>query len=238
MSPSTAFLCKLITLLLLSLNSSMLYAQEDTEENTLYTPTFRSGHTLSLLSSWERSTWHLNQTQSSSFGNISPISETRMGIALYFRYAYHINIVSNFGFFLGSTTGVIFPTTDYGNLKPGVGIAFPTALVGLSLNLKKQYRLFTGAEYGANWYPDMIVITDNGASRALAPVPDMLSFFGGLDYFYKKSLAFSFQSGYRITILRCTNNCSSTSFLNTLSISNQSVFVQLGLTWQVSEIRL
>ncbi|KAB8029794.1 hypothetical protein [Fluviispira multicolorata] len=241
-SPSFFSFVKLISLLLLSFNSNTLYAQDETEENTSYTPVFRSGHTLSLLTSWDHSTWNVSQNSASSFGTISSLSETRLGVGLYLRYAYHINIVSNFGFFLGTTAGLLLPVSNYGSLKPVYGYAFPTVMGGLSLNFSQNYRLLTGAEYGAAWFPDMTILTDTtstaaSTSRALAPVPDVFSYFVGLDYFYKKNLALSFQTGYRLTKITCLNNCSSTSFLNTLSINNKSIFAQLGLTFQVSEFR-
>lgn len=55
------------------------------------------------------------------------------------RYVYHINIVYNFGFFVGTTTGILMDPGNYGNLNLRYGFAFPSILGGLSLNLGKAF---------------------------------------------------------------------------------------------------
>lgn len=217
--------------------TNALLAQEDVVNEETYIPIFRSGHNLSILYSAEYSTWTVNQ----NFGlegqeKISPFSRTEMNSALFVRYAYHINIVSVFGFFVGTTAGVFANTGSYGQLKQSYGFEFPTIMAGLSLNFGQSFRLLGGAEYGATWYPEMAITTDSGVSKTIAPVPDMFSVFGGIDYFFSKNKAITFQLGWRTQEVTPLNNDSSGTYLNSLSIHNESYFAQVGLTLQIGDI--
>ncbi|APJ04420.1 hypothetical protein AXG55_11080 [Silvanigrella aquatica] len=217
--------------------TSTVFAQEDVINEQTYIPIFRSGHNLSILYSFEYSTWSLNQTSSaSSQDTISPLVNSGINSLFLLRYAYHINIVSNFGFFVGTTAGFIIDMGNYGNLRQGYGFSFPTMLGGLSLNLGQNFRLLSGAEYGANWYPAMSITTDARVPNTIAPVPDMFAVFGGMDYFFQKDKAFSFQLGWRHQNITPLNNNASGTYLNTLKIYSDSYFAQLGLTLQIGDI--
>ena len=217
--------------------TSRVLAQEDVANEDTYIPIFRSGHSVSFLYSAEYSTWMVNQNSAAtSQETITPFSKSSMNSAFFIRYAYHINIVSNFGFFVGTTAGTIIDMGSYGNLKQSYGIAFPTIMTGLSLNLGQNFRILTGAEYGATWYPEMTITTDSGISKTIAPVPDMFSVFGGFDYFFTRNKAFTFQLGWRYQEVTPLNNNSSGTYLNSLSIQNNSYFAQIGLTVQIGDI--
>ncbi len=217
--------------------TNIIFAQEDVANEDTYIPIFRSGHNVTFLYSAEYSTWTLNQNSAAtSQEKISALSQTTMNSAFFIRYAYHINIVSNFGFFVGTTAGAMIDMGNSGRLKQSYGFAFPTIMGGLSLNLGQNYRLLSGAEYGATWYPEMTITTDSGISKTIAPVPDMFTVFGGLDYFFSKNKAFTFQLGWRSQEITSLNNNSSGTYLNSLTIQNNSYFTQIGLTIQIGDI--
>lgn len=213
--------------------TNILLAQEDVMNENAYVPVFRAGHNLSFFYSAEYSTWTIDQDATSvESEKIKPLSQTGVNSGVFVRYAYHINIVSNFGFFVGTTAGALVDMGTYGRLKQGYGFAFPTILAGLTLNLGQSFRFFSGAEYGATWYPEMTITTDRGIAKVIGPVPEMYSVFGGVDYFFSKNKAFLFQMGWRNQTVSNLNNASS---LNTLSIQNNSYFAQAGLTLQVGD---
>ena len=126
--------------------------------------------------------------------------------------------------------------STYGNLRQGYGFSFPTMLSGLTLNVGQNFRLLSGAEYGANLYPSMSITTNSGVQNTIAPVPDMFSVFVGGDYFFKRNKAFSLQLGWRRQNVTTLNNNSSGTYLNLLSIHNDSYFMQIGLTFQIGDI--
>lgn len=217
--------------------TNLLFAQQDVANDDTYIPIFRSGHNLTILYSFEYSRWTVKQESVPiDQEKISPLSKTGMNSYLFIRYAYHINIVYNFGFFVGTTAGVITDMGTYGKLKQSYGLAFPTIMSGLSLNLGQNFRILGGIEYGATWYPEMEMTTDSGVVKTIAPVPDMFSVFGGIDYFFSKNKAFTFQLGWRSQNVITLSNNSSAMYLNTLSIKNNSYFAQIGLTLQIGDI--
>jgi hypothetical protein len=216
---------------------NIVFAQEDVANENTYIPIFRSGHSITFLYSAEYSTWAVNQnTAATRQEKISSFSHTDMNSAFFIRYAYHINIISNFGFFIGTAAGAIIDMGSYGNLNQSYGFAFPTIMGGLSLNLAQNYRILSGAEYGATWYPEMSITSTSGVSKTIAPVPDMFSIFGGIDYFFSKNKAINFQLGWRHQEITPLNNNSSGTYLNSLTIKNDSYFAQVGLTLQIGDI--
>ena len=122
-----------------------------------YIPRFRSGPNLSILASGEFSTWSFKQNSyATNQDAISPFSNTGSNVALYLRYAYHINNISFFGFFISTTAGVIAEVEPYGKIKTRLWFLFPTLLGGLVANIGQHFRLFNrGIEYGATWYPEV-----------------------------------------------------------------------------------
>lgn len=217
--------------------TNLTFAQDSVVTDNSYIPIFRSGHNLSILYSTEYSTWRVSQNVSStSDEKISSINESRVNAAFFVRYSFHVNVINNFGFFLGTTSGIIIDIENYGNLKQGYGIAFPSLLGGLALNLGQKFRILSGAEYGANWYPDMEITTDSGHGKIIAPVPNMFSVFAGLDYFFTKNKAFTFQLGWREQRVVALNSNSRNTYLNSLSIQNSSYFAQIGLSLQIGDI--
>ncbi|WGL60645.1 hypothetical protein QEJ31_03385 [Pigmentibacter sp. JX0631] len=213
-----------------------LFAQDEVVEKFDYVPDFRAGHNLSLLLSGEYSTWNFHQNSASSNQNvISDFSKTGGNAAFYLRYAYHINIISFFGFFIGTTAGILSEVESYGKLSQGYGVLFPTLLGGLVANMGQHFRLLSGFEYGATWYPEMKITTNSGNDKMISPVPDMFSAFVGLDYFVTRNKAITFQGGWRKQSLIILNNGSSNTYLNTIGLENESYFVALGLTLQIGD---
>jgi hypothetical protein len=236
----------LISFLIISFSAS---AASDSEQEEEFLPSFRSGHNISLLLSEEYSHWSLNQTHlnyapGANQSNLSsividPAEESKLISAFFFRYSYHINILSGFGFFVGSTVGFFLSNGNYGasqNFYPGFGVSFPTVMGGLVQNIGQKFRILSGIEYGAAWFPKMHVLTQSGDSKNLAPVPDMASFYVGLDHFYSNNKAMSLYSGYRQILNTCLSNCSTSLYLNSLNIKDKSIYVQFGLTWIVGSL--
>lgn len=213
-----------------------LFAQDEVVDSFDYIPVFRSGHNLSFLLSGEYSTWNFNQMSASSNQNkISNFSNTGANAAFYLRYAYHINIISFLGFFIGTTAGMLSEVEPYGKLKQGYGVLFPTLLGGLVVNMGQHFRMLSGFEYGATWYPEMKITTNSGNEKLISPVPDMFSAFAGFDYFVTRNKAITFQGGWRKQALITLNNGSSNTYLNTIGLENESYFVALGLTIQIGD---
>lgn len=250
------FICYLEILILSFSFTTKSFANQNQAKNQepsqyIYTPSFRSGHNLGILFSTEYTNWSANQKVKPSLNEnnntkitdltIDPAQSNNIVFALFFRYTYHINIISNFGFFLGSTSGFIFPNGSYGdkdNFYPGFGIALPTALVGLTLGVSQNMRLLSGAEYGAIWYPTMTIHTQSPSNiqKDLAAVPHALSAFIGIDNFLTRNTALTFNVGFRKTWVPCIDNCNSTVYLNTLEIESKSYFAQLGINWVVGDL--
>ncbi len=225
------------------------YAEQSDDED-YFLPNFRSGHNLSLFLSGEYTTWNANQTPDSSNPDnavtVDPAQESKAVMALFFRYTYHVNIISSFGFFVGSTAGFLVSNGNYGkenNFYPGYGIAFPTVLGGLVQGLGQDFRLLAGIEYGAVWFPQMKIYSHSKdpndptkiitAEKDLSPAPDMVSIFVGLDNFLTRNTALSFNVGYRQIKNPCLNRCSSSIYLNSLSLTSNSYYTQIGVTWLV-----
>ncbi|RDB36208.1 hypothetical protein [Spirobacillus cienkowskii] len=230
----------LITLSQLLYLNTKAFAEDsiaiETDEG--YVPVFRSGHNLSIFYSAEYSKWDVSQKISSSSNQkISAFQSHAINSGLFLRYSYHINLISRFGFFVGTTTGFL---TDFNlgsntRLLQSHGYLFPSILGGLTYNLAKS-RILAGIEYSAVWYKFMNVKTDADIVKNISPVPDMICIFLGLDYFFKKNKAFSFQSGWRLQQITPLNNNSSATYLNTLSIKNNSYFAGFGITFQIGDI--
>lgn len=240
----------IVYLVLFTFLGSAVYASNNDDED-YFTPNFRSGHNLSLFLSGEYTTWGANQASvPSTPSNTSDTPEqindkvkavtidaaqgNKAVIALFFRYSYHINIISSFGFFVGSTVGILASNGSYGaqkNFYPGYGISFPTVLGGLVQGIGQNFRILSGIEYGAVWFPKMRIYTQSGIEKDLSPVPDMFGFFGGIDNFLSRNTAISLNVGYRQIHNPCLNACSNSLYLNSLSITNKSYYTQLGITW-------
>lgn len=215
---------------------NVVFAQEEVVEVLDYVPVFRAGHSLSLLMSGEYTTWEFQQSSAATNQDkISPFNNSGANAAFYVRYAYHINIISFFGFFIGTTAGAMLEVEPFGSLKQSYGFLLPTLLGGLVANIGHNARILAGIEYGATWYPEMKLITDTDQSKTIAPVPDMYTVFGGLDYFVTWNKAFTFQTGWRKQILGTLNNNSSNTYLNTISLKNESYFIALGFTVQIGD---
>ena len=232
---------------LVLLSDLSIYGAENDSDGYFF-PSFRSGHNLSLFLSAEYTTWRANQSLvPSNPGDtddqirsvtINSAQESKPVLALFFRYAYHINIISSFGFFVGSTIGLFSSNGSYGkqkNFYPGYGIAFPTVLGGLVQGIGQDFRLMTGIEYGAVWFPQMKIFTQSNEEKGLSPAPDMFGIFVGVDNFLTRNTALSFNVGYRQVTNPCLNNCSSSIYLNSLSLTSKSYYTQLGVTWLVGE---
>ncbi|MES2615101.1 MAG: hypothetical protein V4591_06785 [Bdellovibrionota bacterium] len=224
----------------LMLYMSLNVQAEQNEDEEYFLPSFRSGHNLSLFLSGEYTTW--SAQQSSSEGDSDVIDSAKANktiIAMFFRYTYHINIISSFGFFVGSTAGVFASNGSYGehrNFYPGYGFSFPTVLGGLVQGLGQDFRLLAGVEYGAVWFPQMQITTSTNKQLGLGAVPDMYSIFIGIDNFLTRDTALSFNVGYRQISTPCLNSCSSSIYLNSLAITGKSYYTQLGMTWAVGEL--
>lgn len=224
----------LFTLALLIFPASSMCA-EINENDAVFLPTFRSGHNLSLLLTGERSSWYVSSENTAPSEQVPSLHTHSFAPSVYFRYAYHIHIISGFGFFVGSTTGFILSEGPYGDpsFSPGYGIAFPSVLGGLVMNFGLKFRLLTGAEYGAVWYPKMSVTTVGNTTHDLGPAPNMVSFFAGGDYYLGSNTAVTAQAGIRSIRKPCLSDCNNTMYLNSLSIHRESYFVQLGTTWSL-----
>lgn len=214
-----------------SVASAQKLTQEPQEE--YFRPSFRSGHNATLLLSGEYTTWKVSQNAGNAINQeaISAIQQTKLVPALFFRYSYHFNIISSFGFFIGSTAGFIASNGSYGNFYPGYGISFPTVTLGLVQNVEDFFRLLIGGEYGAIWYPNMTIKTDSGTTNSLAAVPNIFSVYLGSDFFLERHTAISTQIGGRYFYVPCLNSCSNSNYVNSLSIQGQSIYAQAGLTW-------
>ncbi len=217
--------------------------EHEKKEPTLYTPVFRSGHNLSFLLSGEYFNWVLSpSTLISQLQSFESFSTSTVNIGLFVKYTYHINIVKNSGFFIGTTTGILGNTMHNHKLQQGLAIAFPSLLTGLVLNVRPAMRILAALEYGALWYPNMNTLAIPKDSREpqmfkqISPVPDMFSIFAGMDYFYKKNKAFTLNIGWRYQTLTPLHNGSSNIYLNTLSLKNNSSFLQFGVTLLVGDL--
>lgn len=209
---------------------------ENNENDAVFRPSFRSGHNLSLLFTGERSSWYVSsQNNTASSDQVPSLRDGSFVPSVYFRYAYHIPIISGFGFFIGSTTGFILAEGPYGDLafSPGYGIAFPTVMGGLTMNFGLTFRVLAGAEYGAVWYPKMFVTTLDNTRHDLSPAPNMAAFFMGGDYYVSSNTAVTIQAGLRSIREPCLSDCSNTMYINSLSIHRESYYMQVGPTWSL-----
>ncbi len=210
------------------------------DEEETFVPSFRSGHNLSAFISGEYTNWNVIQssTPSTQDDAIQRVDASKPVIGLFFRYAYHINIISSFGFFIGSTVGIFASNGSYGlakNFYPGYGVPFPTVMAGLVQNIGQDFRLLAGTEYSAAWFPKMTISSNNGVNKALNPTLDMISVFTGVDHFLNQNTAISLNLGYRQMRNPCLNNCIIPPYINSLKIVGQSYFTQLGVTWVVGD---
>jgi hypothetical protein len=230
-----------VFLLLSNISSSLVYAKEN-DKDSVFLPAFRSGHNLSLLLSseymrWNTSQINLNNSFQENFNqpnNISSASEAKTTVSIIFRYAYHINIISSFGVFVGSSAGITASNGYYGierNFYPGYGILFPTVLGGLVQNFGQEFRILSGIEYGAIWYPRMAINNQGYQEKELSAVPDTYAFFIGVDDFFQKNKALSLNLGYRRTNSPSLDQGNSSIFLNSLNITSAGYYIQFGVTW-------
>ena len=211
---------------------------EEIAADLYYVPAFRSGHNLSLFASEGYNTWYVSQKGNnlSPENQIPSVSTKAFVHGLTVRYAYHINLVGSYGFFVGSSAGFRLSEGPYGEgdfFFPGYSIFFPTALGGLVWNLQNpQIRFLIGGEYGAALFPQMSVTTKEGERHKLSPVPNVVSVWGGFDKFWDEHHALSIQAGYRHTFLPCLDDCSNTSiYLNNIKIQGDEAILNVGVTW-------
>ncbi len=204
--------------------------------------TFRPGHNLQFFLSLEHSRWTMSQSEKADTPShtLQPVDDTEYATNLFIRYTNHINILSFFGIFIGSTVGIL-PNKTYseeGILYLGTGYLFPTILLGLVFDFSENLRSQLGGEYGAIYYPSSSVKEgDSNSNLKTIPisfVPDMLNAYFNFEYFYTKNLAIMNQIGFRYTTSYCLNQCLDKSYVNNLRIRNTSYYYEAGITWALN----
>lgn len=221
-----------------------VFAKDDSTID-FYQPTFRSGHNVSAFLTEEYINWYAAQNQAPTGTDstvralkIDTVDTSKLNMGLYFRYAYHINIISNFGFFVGSTTGMFMPFGIYGvhrNFTPGLGLALPSVLGGLVLGLGPNYRMTGGAEYGAIYFPMMKIYTEANDQKVLSPTSDMINAYIQLEKNFHRDSLYILGFGYRKTFNPQINGGNDSVYTNSLTLRSKGWYMQVGLNWLIEE---
>ncbi len=194
------------------------------------------GHELSLFLTLESVYWNVSQRVDDGVPDSERITTTKfrqMSPAVFLRYSYNIPFSKNFGFFLGSTAGMIFASMDQNNFHSGYGIFFPTILIGFTGSPTPADRITIATEYGATWYPEMSVETEANLKRPLNATLDAWDLYASNDYFFYRDIAFNVTVGVRAinNVCKLKFLCSNANYINTLKIRNTTYYGQIGFVF-------
>lgn len=201
-----------------------------------YATNIHIGHEISWYFSAELNDWSVRQKAADNIpaGELVPPSRFKeMSPGMFLRYTYNIPFSKNFGFFLGTTAGMLFTSMNEQYFHSGYSIFFPTILIGFTGTPIPSERIILATEYGATWYPEMFVTTDVGYKRSLNATLDMWNIYLENDYFFSQDIALSATVGIRAinNICKLQFLCSSSNYINTLRIRNTTYYAQIGLVF-------
>lgn len=196
-----------------------------------YVPRFRPGHSLSFFGLVQRNDWKID-----SVGFVSDARVVDYSFVASLRYAFHVNLVGQFGLLLGSSLGAEFGNARIAGFASGSAVRFPSLNFGLVQALKNRNRVSLNVETSANWYPAMKSIDANGQNIVIGPIPDRISVFSQYDVFTDRDQAISIVFGAQRVCSLCFCRLSeSDTAVNRISFSNFSVYLGAGLSWNFEE---
>ena len=103
---------------------------------------FRRDHNFSLALGVGSASWQVEK-----FGTIQGRRYDNTSLFSLMRFAYHVQLVRGFGYFLGSTVGYNYETADSRRpFRPTSAIRFPGVLGGLVMNFTPSLRAGVGGD--------------------------------------------------------------------------------------------
>lgn len=103
---------------------------------------FRREHHFSMSTGVSSGTWEIKH-----FGDLENRKFTGSGIVAKFRYSFHLPIYQGFGYFLGSSLGYHYESSDSRSpFKPVPALMFPGIMAGLAYNISPVLRVSSALE--------------------------------------------------------------------------------------------
>lgn len=204
---------------------TVLRAQDPSQQ--FLTLNFRPGHSVTLLAAVNQNKWNIE-----SAGNLEGQSGDSVAAGYALRYAFHFNLVGNWGLLIGTAAQANFEYKNYGGFVPGPSIIFPSITGGIVRSLSFENRIALCAEYSAIWYPWLKTVGESSRPVEIGVIPDTGAFFVQYDYFYSRTRSLTFISGWRHIENTCLGSCEGDTLLGKMRIQNSGVFFQVGVTWQ------
>ncbi len=223
----------LATLFGLSLNG---YAQDTGRVD--FRTSFKPGHNLTLNLVVQQTSWKVSDTESVSGGTSFSLAP-----GAQFRYSFHVNIVGNTGFALGTGLSAFSHEDAVGEaFSPGWSVSFPSISVGAVQNLGQDTRLTGFFEYAATYFPKFVVFakTNDGLNEteevAVSFAPDSLLTSLQIEQFLSRTLSVVLSGGYRKVFTYCLGGCGSQSFVNDIQFDQEGLLLGLGMNWKISTV--
>ncbi len=158
-----------------------------------YVGEFRRDHHFALAFGSSSSTWQIKP-----WDHAQAFTPETKGYFSKFQYSYHIPLVGAFGYFLGSSVGVLADFSDNDSrFSSSTAYQLPGILAGLCMNFSPVWRASAGTDiyleriHGIAWQDEFTV---SKLSINMLAFADML---GQLDYFWDIDWAFRLEAHSR-----------------------------------------
>ncbi len=133
-----------------SQNNSVL-SLEERHSWERHVRTFRREHNFAFSIGSSNGTWDVGE-----FGSLTDRQYDNSGLFSRFQYSFHIQLYKGFGYFLGSSMGYHYESTDARHpFKPAPSIMLPGLLVGLTYNISPAIRMSASMDAYLERYSDL-----------------------------------------------------------------------------------
>ena len=166
---------------------------------------YRSGHHLSLFFGKASGSWKLAEIGDGHDGMI-----TSDGSLYKLQYDYHLRIMDNFGYFVGSSME-FFSSNDRHpeKFKEGSSARLPSVVLGLSFDIGWKYMIFSWVDYSIDLYKNIEFRgKEEGVSedRVIGITMNGTQAFAGFKFFFESTSSLVFAYGLQFLEYAKPNN--------------------------------
>lgn len=156
---------------------------------------FRRDHSLTVQAGSSRGVWRIRGVNEAAERQLAST-----GSNLTFQYTFHIPLVKNFGYYLGSAFGEVFDErSDDARFKVFRTLELPGVLAGFVLNFTPAFRSVLGVDAGMTRVERLVVPGATGEDERVNITTRYLAGNGALEFFFDLRWALRVEGTYKRT---------------------------------------
>jgi hypothetical protein len=174
--------------------TELIGSEDEIHKWDRYVRRFRRDHNLSVFHSFDQGYWNVG-----SFGQIQNEDFISRGVSSLIQYTFHIQLVSKFGYYLGSNAGyfVELEQQDDRDFGPASYWILPGLLGGIVYNYDSTGRVFVGGSANLSRILSLKTIDTHKTPQSITVTGEIFELATGWERFVTLNLALKLQYSAR-----------------------------------------